>query len=130
DIRMAGTLVYHPPCHDSLDGKGEELLRRMAPDGVVSTPHCCSEAGTLALSRPDIAAAMLDRKRAALAPHLAGAARPHRLLTNCPACLNGLGRQGLAPPAHLATALADAWGKENWRAWTFAQLARAELIRF
>ncbi|MFZ5565086.1 MAG: DUF3683 domain-containing protein, partial [Thermodesulfobacteriota bacterium] len=58
DIRMAGTLVYHPPCHDSLDGKGEELLRRMAPDGVVSTPHCCSEAGTLALSRPDIAAAM------------------------------------------------------------------------
>ena len=34
---------------------------------VATVPHCCSEAGTLALSRPDITDAMLHRKRAALA---------------------------------------------------------------
>ena len=42
---------------------------------VQAVPHCCSEAGTLALSRPDITDAMLHRKRGALAEALA---RPPR----------------------------------------------------
>jgi Fe-S oxidoreductase len=130
DLTIAGKCFYHQPCHDSLDGKGEDLLRRMAPEGVVSTPCCCSEAGTLALSRPDIAAAMLGRKRSALEPYLSGITGPHHLLTNCPACLNGLNRQRLAPARHLTTALADAWGDENWRQWTSEKLGHGELIRF
>ncbi|MEW6077955.1 MAG: DUF3683 domain-containing protein [Thermodesulfobacteriota bacterium] len=130
EVTIPGTCFYHPPCHDSLDGRGEELLRRLAPEGVIPVPHCCSEAGTLTLSRPDIAAAMLDRKRTVLEPHATGFTGPHRLVTNCPACLNGLSRQRLIPPVHLAVALADARGGDNWRRWTMARLAHAEKIRF
>jgi Fe-S oxidoreductase len=70
-------------------------------------PGCCSEAGTLALSRPDIAAAMLERKCVGFANRVPDA--PHaQLLTNCPACLNGLGRLQLMAPKHMIVALADA----------------------
>jgi len=59
---------------------------------VESVPHCCSEAGTLALSRPDIAYKMLSRKKAAL-ESVADADNPTPFVTNCPSCLQGLGRQ-------------------------------------
>jgi FAD/FMN-containing dehydrogenase len=130
DLKMTGICIYHRPCHDSLDGRGEELLRRLSPEGVESTPCCCSEAGTLTLSRPDIAAAMLNRKRTVLEPVLTGRTVPYRLVTNCPACLNGLSRQRLASPVHLATVLADALTDRDWRRWTYDQLAGAERIRF
>ena len=91
-------------------------------------PYCCSEAGTLALSRPDIAAAMLERKRSALAPQFA-LDPMNQLLTNCPACLNGLSRLGLVAPKHLAVALADACAPKDWRHTTVQHLKRAELIR-
>lgn len=130
DVKMTGTCVYHCPCHDSLDGKGEALLSRLTTKGAVSTPCCCSEAGTLALSRPDIAAAMLDRKRLNLEPFVNDPAKRPRLVTNCPACLSGLNRQCLAPAVHLATALADARAGLSWRRWISGQLARAERIPF
>ncbi|MFZ1983331.1 MAG: (Fe-S)-binding protein, partial [Desulfatitalea sp.] len=129
DVRLSGVCFYHPPCHDSLDGRGEELLRAIAPQGVVALPHCCAEAGTLALSRPDIAAAMLARKRRELTSRSAGFPA-HQLLTNCPACLNGLGRQALTPSRHLAVALAEACGGEDWRKVAARQLAAAESIGF
>lgn len=128
EARLAGQCFYHPPCHDSLSGKGVPLLESVASEAVTLVPHCCSEAGTLALSRPDIAAAMLDRKRSALVPPLSNAPKP-LLLTNCPACLNGLGRQQLTAPQHLAVVLADACGPGAWRLTAARQLAQAELIR-
>jgi Fe-S oxidoreductase len=97
----------------------------MALDGgVASVPHCCSEAGTLALSRPDIAAAMLARKRQSLS----GGAGP--IITNCPACLNGLGRQRNATAVHLAVAMADALDAGGWRQWVAGRLAGADRVRF
>ena len=104
------------------------MLGHIAPAGVTTIPECCSEAGTLALSRPDIAAAMLARKRSALAPLATGHPQQH-LLTNCPACLNGLGRQRLTPPQHLAVAMADACSEGTWRKETTHRLAQAELIQ-
>ncbi len=127
-VQLKGRCLYHPPCHDSLEGRGEVLLRTIAPQGVEMVPHCCSEAGTLALSRPDIAAAMLARKRGELAPRLVPAPQP-RLLTNCPACLNGLARHALIPPQHLAVALAEACDPANWRQSVTRHLSQAELIR-
>ncbi|MCX5880906.1 MAG: FAD-linked oxidase, partial [Deltaproteobacteria bacterium] len=59
------TCLYHRPCHDSLDGQAEALLGTCGYC-VTPVPHCCSEAGTLSLSRPDISNAMLERKRRAL----------------------------------------------------------------
>ncbi len=129
-VKLPGTCFYHQPCHDSLEGRGEVLLRTMAPDGVIPDTHCCSEAGTLALSRPDIAAAMLARKRSILATSSDQLPAGRHLLTNCPACLNGLGRLQCMPPKHLAVALADACAPETWRKTILDRLAGAELVRF
>jgi Fe-S oxidoreductase len=90
-VNISPGCLYHAPCHDSLDGEGESLLTGLGQP-VAGVPHCCGEAGTLALSRPDIAAAMRARKRDAFKSVLAGTADENVVLTNCPACLSGLGR--------------------------------------
>ena len=130
DATIPGAIRYHAPCHDSLDGRGAALLGRVAPEGVEPVPHCCSEAGTLALSRPDIAAAMLARKRERLGDRPDRSSDPRPLVTNCPACLNGLGRQRGERPKHLAVALAEALDGGAWKDEVTARLASAEPIRF
>jgi Fe-S oxidoreductase len=134
-LALPGTdagLLYHPPCHDSLDGGAEALLAKLGGFGKVETvPHCCSEAGTLALSRPDITDAMLHRKRAALAEHM-GDRRGVTILTNCPSCVNGLQRsraQGVEPK-HLAVALAEKLSGDRWLEAFRAQAARAHAVHF
>jgi Fe-S oxidoreductase len=124
--------LYHPPCHDSLDGKAHDVLAGIGGFGRVETvPHCCSEAGTLALSRPDIADAMLDRKRTAFEEAL-GDRRGATVLTNCPSCLNGLGRNRTigVEPKHLAIALAEKLSGERWIDAFRAQAARAHAVQF
>jgi FAD/FMN-containing dehydrogenase/Fe-S oxidoreductase len=124
--------LYHPPCHDSLDGKAHDVLAGIGGFGRVETvPHCCSEAGTLALSRPDIADAMLDRKRTAFEEAL-GDRRGATVLTNCPSCLNGLGRNRAigVEPKHLALALAEKLSGERWIDAFRAQAARAHAVQF
>jgi Fe-S oxidoreductase len=130
DVVLPGAAIYHQPCHDSLEGRGEALLHKMAADQVMVSPHCCSEAGTLSLSRPDISAAMFERKRVPLGRLTSATKAPARLITNCPACLNGLGRQGLAACHHMAVAMANAVAQDNWRASVSSHLANAELVRF
>jgi Fe-S oxidoreductase len=123
--------LYHTPCHDSLDGQGPAVLSRLAGIGVETVPHCCSEAGTLALSRPDITNAMLHRKAAALAETLATRpGTPTVMLTNCPSCVHGLGRNAAlgAEPRHIAIELARAISGEGWQDALHAPAARAQVV--
>ncbi len=129
-IRLSGDQLYHKPCHDSLDGNGVGLLEKISDGRVTPVPQCCSEAGTLALSRPDIAAAMFKRKRRLLKRISSDNLTNRQLITNCPACLNGLGRQRMAPCRHLAVAMANAGAKGDWKKSVTARLAEVELIRF
>ena len=124
-------LLYHPPCHDSLDGKAAEVLVRLGLGAADSVPHCCSEAGTLALSRPDITDAMLHRKRGVLEEALAGRRRA-TVLTNCPSCLQGLGRNRPmgVEPKHLAVALAERMSGERWLETFRAEAAKAHAVHF
>jgi Fe-S oxidoreductase len=127
-----GTYLYHAPCHDSLDGKAQELLGQLGGFGDVrAVPHCCSEAGTLSLSRPDISDAMLHRKREALVEAMpeGGSAT---VLTNCPSCVQGLGRSrhlGVLP-RHLAVALAEKISGQAWLERFRAQAAQAAAFNF
>jgi D-lactate dehydrogenase (cytochrome) len=110
---LTGSFAYHRPCHDSLEGNGPQLLGGRAT--LHAVPHCCSEAGTLSLSRPDITHAMLRKKEATLRadPPPEGVTI---CLTNCPSCVSGLGRMrgvGLQPE-HLAVALARTAGGDSW----------------
>ncbi|NTW74839.1 MAG: DUF3683 domain-containing protein [Chlorobiaceae bacterium] len=119
--------LYHAPCHDSLSGKARDLLRDIGGFGkVTEVPHCCSEAGTLALSRPDITDSMLQRKREALREMMAGTASA-TVLTNCPSCVQGLGRNHDmgAEPKHIAVALAEKYSGKDWMDRFIAQAAKA-----
>jgi Fe-S oxidoreductase len=122
---------YHAPCHDTLDGSAPALLAAVGA-AVVSVPHCCGEAGTLALSRPDIAAAMRSRKREACASLGKAASTEMIILTNCPACLTGLGRNAAVGfrPRHLAEELAIGIDGENWLARTAPWRTNARAVTF
>ncbi|MEX1299039.1 MAG: DUF3683 domain-containing protein [Desulfotignum sp.] len=116
---------YHAPCHDSLKNRGTALLETHGFQ-VTPVPHCCSQAGTLALSRPDISHHMLVRKQKALA--LADGfitETAPRILTNCPSCLQGLGRLAGVTPVHLAETLAVAQGGDQWQKQDLAGLTDA-----
>jgi Fe-S oxidoreductase len=92
--------------------------------------NCCSEAGTLAVSRPDISQAMLSRKRQSTT---AAEPAPGTIYaTNCPSCLTGLGRnrQLGVVPRHLAVLLAEAEGGSAWQEGFAAIAARAEKVTF
>jgi Fe-S oxidoreductase len=98
---------------------------------VETVPHCCSEAGTLALSRPDITDAMLHRKRGAISEAL-GDRRRATMLTNCPSCVNGLARnRALGVEAkHLAVALAEKLSGPGWLEAFRAEARKAHAVHF
>jgi D-lactate dehydrogenase (cytochrome) len=131
-IETNAEYLYHVPCHDSLGGKVSDVLAKLDPaSSVTMVPHCCSEAGTLALSRPDITDSMLHRKREALTEAMDGAASA-LVLTNCPSCIQGLGRSrdlGITS-VHLAVLLAEKHSGAEWKRHFIAQASRAIAIRF
>jgi Fe-S oxidoreductase len=105
-VRAAGVTgtryVYHDPCHSPM--KLQEPLRTVnallpgvSGGRVTRSERCCGEAGTLAASRPDISTQVRFRKEEELARDEArlradGFAGPVKVLTSCPACLQGLAR--------------------------------------
>jgi Fe-S oxidoreductase len=129
---QAGGYLYHAPCHDSLDGHGPAVIAELTGAAAERVPHCCSEAGTLALSRPDITDAMLHRKREALREAVADRPGGAVVLTNCPSCLQGLGRNAAmgVTTRHLAVELAQALSGEGWPEVLRARAARAQTVRF
>jgi D-lactate dehydrogenase (cytochrome) len=124
--------LYHAPCHDSLNGKASIMLEGFGGfRKVTEVPHCCSEAGTLSLSRPDITDAMLHRKREAIASAMSDQPKAV-VLTNCPSCVQGLGRNldlGVVPK-HIAVALAEKHSGPDWMDRFLAQASRASAIIF
>lgn len=123
-------ILYHTPCHDSFEGEGVSNLRRLFTD-VSPVSNCCSEAGTLAISRPDISHAMLERKREAIQKvHLDSG--KITMATNCPSCISGLGRNvdlGITPQ-HMAVLLAEKIGGPNWEDELRELVANSEKVTF
>jgi len=124
--------LYHTPCHDSLKETAMALLEsHLNGNAIQKIPYCCSEAGTMALSRPDIANALLERKHQALKNHTIkeGAVK---ILTNCPSCIQGLSRhQGMKlKPIHLAQELALIKGGKNWEIKFKRIVCQNEVVTF
>ncbi len=124
--------LYHAPCHDSLGGKAVGELQELGGfERVTPVEHCCSEAGTLALSRPDITDSMLHRKRGAVRK---AKEETHSkvILTNCPSCVQGLGRNrdlGVEPK-HITVVIAEKISGPGWKELFMEQAARANAVRF
>ncbi len=127
-----GEYLYHKPCHDSLEGRAEVLMKKEAGFTLTPVPHCCSEAGTLSLSRPDISGKMLDRKEEALRDAVALTGKGGTLLTNCPSCIQGLGRNRKLgyTPRHTAVELARQVGGPDWQKELKEMLRKAEVVNF
>lgn len=126
--------LYHAPCHDSLGGKALELFGKLEGFGTLrAVPHCCSEAGTLALSRPDITDAMLHRKRDAIRGAMNGTGgERHVVLTNCPSCVQGLGRNrdfGV-DAKHLVLLLAERLSGPGWAVKLLDRAGEASAVSF
>jgi len=92
--------LYHEPCHTPM--KTHDSLKVAATlmgQGVRLSDRCCGEAGTFAVSRPDIASQVRFRKREelhagiqALSGEPVVAHGEVKMLTSCPACQQGLER--------------------------------------
>nr|WP_319563808.1 FAD/FMN-binding oxidoreductase [uncultured Rhodoferax sp.] len=102
-LANAGAFLFHDPCHSPM--KLQEPLKTVKAllgDNVVLSERCCGESGTLALNRPDISTQVRFRKEEEILKGeaqlrdqgLVGAKDNIKMLTSCPACLQGLSRYG------------------------------------
>ena len=92
--------LYHDPCHTPMKTHAPlPVAGSLLGTEVMLSDRCCGEAGTLAVSRPDIATQIRFRKEQELRQGIRGLTGKERaeqgnvkLLTSCPACQQGLER--------------------------------------
>ncbi|WP_320042883.1 DUF3683 domain-containing protein [uncultured Desulfobacter sp.] len=122
--------LYHAPCHDSLKGTATAQLAKAGIDAR-PVPYCCSEAGTMSLSRPDISYNMFLRKQETVKQVSQGLDKVKpKILTNCPSCVQGLGRQSQVTAVHMAVALARLTGGADWMKQFRALIKNMEIVTF
>ena len=95
--------MYHDPCHSPMKTyQPQSVADKLMGQSVTLSDRCCGEAGTFAISRPDIATQVRFRKEEELRKgieQLTGNERARgdvKMLTSCPACQQGLSRYGEA----------------------------------
>lgn len=92
--------MYHDPCHTPMKTYAPlKVTSSLMGKEVALSDRCCGEAGTFAVSRPDIATQVRFRKQEELhkgIEKLTGNAKVEsgnvKMLTSCPACQQGLSR--------------------------------------
>ncbi len=92
--------LYHDPCHTPFKHyQPIQVATQLMGKNVLLSERCCGEAGTFAIARPDIATQVRFRKQEELhhgVRKLIGQPTDGqgkvKLLTTCPACLQGLSR--------------------------------------
>lgn len=96
--------LYHDPCHSPMKTHNPiQVSRALVGPQVTLSDRCCGEAGTFAVSRPDVANQVRFRKAEELQKGIArltgepptGHGQEQgqvKLLTSCPACVQGLSR--------------------------------------
>jgi FAD/FMN-containing dehydrogenase/Fe-S oxidoreductase len=114
---VSGNYLYHAPCHDTFKGLGPKLIKDLTSLKVESVPHCCSQAGTMAISRPDISHLLYEKKCQAFDEiSNDGQAKSKRIfLTNCPSCLQGLGKNSNYKAQHVAVELCRLMEGNHWK---------------
>ena len=90
--------LYHDPCHSPMKQHNPlQVANKLMGSSVTLTDRCCGEAGTLAVSRPDISTQIRFRKLEELNQDLqkiqvSTPGAKVKTLTSCPSCLQGLAR--------------------------------------
>jgi Fe-S oxidoreductase len=100
---VSGTrYMYHDPCHSPMKLQDplktvNALIETADHLKIEKNDRCCGEAGTLAVARPDISTQVRFRKEEEMTKgadklRADGFAGEVKILTSCPACLQGLSR--------------------------------------
>ncbi|MFC1751355.1 DUF3400 domain-containing protein, partial [Pseudomonadota bacterium] len=118
--------LYHDPCHTPMKVHNPiKVASSLIGQNVTLSERCCGEAGTLAVSRPDISTQIRFRKQEELhngiesltgSPCSSGDAV--KLLTSCPACQQGLSRYSDdtgVEAKYIVTELADKVLGDDWQ---------------
>ena len=90
--------MYHDPCHTPMKAYAPlAVTKALMGQEVPLTDRCCGDAGSFAYSRPDIATQVKFRKQEEIEKGAAklradGFQGDVKILTSCPACLQGLSR--------------------------------------
>jgi FAD/FMN-containing dehydrogenase/Fe-S oxidoreductase len=121
--------LYHDPCHSPMKLQDPmKTVKALVGDSVLKSERCCGEAGTLAVNRPDISTQIRFRKEEEIRKGeaelrdqgLIGAKDNVKVLTSCPACLQGLSRygedtkNGLLEADYIVVEMAKQILGENW----------------
>lgn len=111
EIRLEGLTgqryMYHDPCHTPIKTMAPiKLVNQLINNDndqppILKSDRCCGEAGTLAVTRPDVATQIRFKKEESLRnqaekmrrdDHATTNQMPIKVLTSCPSCLQGLSR--------------------------------------
>ena len=87
--------LYHDPCHTPIKTTQPiKVVNELMGQNVPLSDRCCGESGMFAVSRPDIATQVRFRKQEEIEKGKAKLPKgePVKILTSCPACLQGLSR--------------------------------------
>ncbi|MDP2677993.1 MAG: FAD/FMN-binding oxidoreductase [Rhodoferax sp.] len=128
-LANAGAFLFHDPCHSPMKLQDPlKTVKALLGDNVVQSERCCGESGTLALNRPDISTQVRFRKEEEILKGEAqlrlipgvGANDNIKMLTSCPACLQGLSRfgedlqNGLMEADYIVVEMANQILGKNW----------------
>ena len=112
--------LYHNPCHTPIKTMdGAKLASELIGQNVPLSDRCCGESGMFAVKRPDIATQVKFRKQEEIEKNLAQLPQgePVKMLTSCPACLQGLSRyaeDNNLPADYIVIEMAKRILGENW----------------
>lgn len=91
--------ILHDPCHSPIKNHDPvKVASSLMSQAIELTQRCCGEAGTLAITRPDIALQLHARKKEEIEISIENINQvmPNKsttkCLTTCPACVQGLSR--------------------------------------
>jgi FAD/FMN-containing dehydrogenase/Fe-S oxidoreductase len=118
--------LYHDPCHTPMKHYAPiKVASELTGTDVELSDRCCGEAGTFAVSRPDIATQVRFRKQQELHKGIEVlTGKQHvendevKLLTACPACQQGLSRYQLDTglnTEYIVVELANQLLGKNWQ---------------
>ncbi|TAK87839.1 MAG: DUF3683 domain-containing protein [Aquabacterium sp.] len=128
-LQGKGAFLYHDPCHTPMKLQDPmKTVKALVGDGVIKSERCCGEAGTLAVNRPDISTQIRFRKEQEIRKGeaelrdkgLLGEKDNVKVLTSCPACLQGLSRYeddaktGLLEADYIVVEMAKQILGDNW----------------
>jgi FAD/FMN-containing dehydrogenase/Fe-S oxidoreductase len=117
--------MYHEPCHTPMKAyPALKVTSTLMGQDVPLTDRCCGDSGSFAYSRPDIATQVKFRKQEEIEKGAAklradGFQGDVKILTSCPACLQGLSRyddDAGTQADYIVVELAKHLLGENWMA--------------